>query len=102
MRIVNHPPAENNHKTHWRPGEPIPPAGSGIDPDAYEALARNAEAAEREAQRRRFQTRRDTRTADHCVEGRTVDVSTCRPCSKVVTFKPAARPVEWEVRRVAA
>ncbi len=46
MRIVNHPHTENNHKTHWRPGEPIPPAGSGIDPDPYEALARSVLAAE--------------------------------------------------------
>ena len=64
MRIVNHPHTENNHKPHWRPGEPIPPAGSGIDPDPYEALARNAEAYERERERQRFQTRRDTRTSD--------------------------------------
>jgi hypothetical protein len=54
MRIVNHPHTENNHKTHWRPGEPIPPAGSGIDPDPYEALARSAAAYERELERRRF------------------------------------------------
>ncbi len=49
---------------HWTPGEPIPPANSGIDPDPYEALARSAEAYERERERQRFQTRRDTRPAD--------------------------------------
>jgi hypothetical protein len=64
MRIVNHPHTENNHKTHWRPGEPIPPANSGIDPDPYEALARSAAAYERELERQRFQTRRDTRSAN--------------------------------------
>jgi len=45
-------------KRYWRPGEPIPPANSGIDPDPYEARARNVEAAAREQQRQRFQTRR--------------------------------------------
>jgi len=43
---------------NWRPGEPIPSADSGIDPDPYEALARNAEASERALERQRFQTRR--------------------------------------------
>jgi len=46
MRIVNHPHTENNHKHHWRPGDPIPPAGSGIEPNAHHALERSVLAAE--------------------------------------------------------
>jgi hypothetical protein len=45
----------------WRPGEPIPRRGSGIEPNAYEALARNAKAFEhwqQEEQRRRVADRR--------------------------------------------
>jgi len=57
MRRIQHPPNPHNEKI-WKPGEPIPPAGSGIDPDPYDALARNAEAAARDQQRQRFQTRR--------------------------------------------
>jgi hypothetical protein len=45
----------------WRPGDPIPPAGSGIEPDPHAALARHVEAAEREQQRHRFTKRRTYR-----------------------------------------
>jgi len=45
----------------WRPGEPIP---KDFDPDPHEALERHAAAAEMEEQRRRFNGRRQTRTAD--------------------------------------
>jgi hypothetical protein len=31
---------------NWRPGEPIPPAGSGIEPNAHHALERSVLAAE--------------------------------------------------------
>ena len=58
MKILRHPASEHNSKHHWKPGEPIPPANSGIDPDPYEALARSAAAYERELERQRFQTRR--------------------------------------------
>ncbi len=60
----NAAPPEYNEKDQpppirrWRPGEPIPPANSGIDPDPYEALARSAAAYERELERRRFTERR--------------------------------------------
>jgi len=33
-------------KRYWRPGEPVPPAGSGIEPNAHCALERSVLAAE--------------------------------------------------------
>jgi len=58
MKILNHPHTENNRNRYWRPGDPIPPANSGIEPNPHQALARNVEAAARDQQRQRFQTRR--------------------------------------------
>ncbi len=57
---------ENTKKTfrsirRWQPGEPIPP---GTAPNPQAALVRNAYAAEMEEQRRRFNDRRQPRTAD--------------------------------------
>jgi hypothetical protein len=45
----------------WQPGEPIP---KGHAPNPHDALVRNAYAAEMEEQRRRFNDRRQPRTAE--------------------------------------
>ncbi len=61
MKILKHSASEYNHKHHWRPGDPIPCRGSGIEPNAWHALVRNAEAYERwqqEEQRKRVADRR--------------------------------------------
>ena len=57
------------HRLHfppptWAPGQPVPPRNSGVEPDAWQALRRNAEAHEMDEQRRRFNDRRQPRTAD--------------------------------------
>jgi len=61
MKILKHSASEYNHKHHWRPGSPIPPANSGIEPDPHAALAKHAEAYEREQERQRFTNRRTYR-----------------------------------------
>lgn len=37
----------------WRPGLPIPKPGDGLEPDAFDALARNAEAHAQSQQEQR-------------------------------------------------
>ncbi len=63
------PPEKTNLLTvealrRWRPGEPVPPRNSGVEPDALDALRRNAAAHEMDEQRRRFNDRRQPRPAD--------------------------------------
>ncbi len=49
---------------HWQPGQPLPSRNSGVEPNALDALRRHAAAAKMEEQRRRFNSRRQPRTAD--------------------------------------
>ncbi len=53
--------SEYQPKTRWEPGRPIPRRGSGIEPNAVEALTRNADAYEqfkRDEERKRLADRR--------------------------------------------
>jgi hypothetical protein len=62
-----HAPHQNSESApphpirRWLPGEPIP---KGHDPNPWAALERHAAAAEMDEQRRRFDDRRQPRTAD--------------------------------------
>jgi hypothetical protein len=62
-----HAPHQNSESApphpirRWLPGEPIP---KGHAPNPHDALVRNAYAAEMDEQRRRFNDRRQPRTAD--------------------------------------
>ncbi len=67
MHIISHkrpwkqPKSSDHAPRRWQPGEPIPQL---FNPDPLAALARHAAAAEMDEQRRRFNDRRQPRTAD--------------------------------------
>ncbi len=67
MHIISHkrpwkqPTSSDHAPRRWQPGEPLP---KGHAPNPHDALVRNAYAAEMEEQRRRFNDRRQPRTAD--------------------------------------
>ncbi len=46
MKSYHREHSDATTKRYWRPGEPIPPAGSGIEPDAHRALERSVLTAE--------------------------------------------------------
>ncbi len=46
MKSYHREHSDATTKRYWRPGEPIPPANSGIDPNPHQALERSVLAAE--------------------------------------------------------